>query len=71
MTSPQDAPRCGCRDQLAAMYAEQGIEATVTHVPPIFPSGYEQLGGTCPHGTLWHTEPTREQIIRWQKDGVA
>jgi hypothetical protein len=61
---------CGCGQWLKRQYAEQGIEAVVTDVPPIFPTGYEQLGMACPHGVAWYTEPTREQIIRWQQDGV-
>lgn len=62
--------RCGCAEELRRLYAGRGVEATVTHVRPIFASPYEQLGMLCPHGVHWYTEPTREQILRWQRDGV-
>jgi ATP-dependent Zn protease len=54
------------RDYLAA----EGIEATVTHVPPLVPTDYEQLDMRCPHGVLWYTEPTSDQIAKWVAEGV-
>lgn len=47
------------------------VEAHITHVPPIVPSGYLPLAMRCPHGVLWHMEPTSEQIAEWARDGVA
>lgn len=61
---------CEHRGQLVALFAERGIEMTVSSTAPLFSSPYRQLGMRCPHGTLWHTEPTREQVLRWEADGT-
>jgi hypothetical protein len=61
---------CTCARTLRHLYADRQIEATVTDAPPIVDSGYEQPGLRCPHGVLWYAEPTREQILAWQRDGV-
>lgn len=67
-TPPCDA-ECGAllRRKLAAL----GLDAHVTHVPPILPPVYEDLDMTCPHGVRWHTAPTSEQIAKFVRDGVA
>jgi hypothetical protein len=61
---------CGCGEFLAGKYAEHGIEATVTDLPPLVPMRYEDLGLTCPHGTRWYAEPTTDQQAAWARDGV-
>lgn len=55
------------RGKLAAM----GVEAHVTHVPPLVRTDWEPLNMRCPHGVLWFTEPTSEQMAAWTEDGAA
>lgn len=45
-------------------------DAHVTHVAPIIPTLYEDVNLRCPHGVLWHMQPTSEQIAEWVRDGV-
>lgn len=69
-----DATRPPCAEECATVVrdglAERGIEAHVTWVPPLIPSDYESLDMRCPHGVLWFTEPTSEQIARWVEKGT-
>lgn len=57
--------------QACAQSGVEEIEAHVTHVPPLIASGYEPLAMRCPHGVLWHMEPTSEQIAKWAEAGVT
>jgi hypothetical protein len=77
--SEQTAPPCAdeCKDVLrkhwAKVCAKLGVpvpEAHITHVPPLIDTGYEPLAIRCPHGVMWHAEPTSEQIAEWVRDGV-
>lgn len=54
-----------CRATLLTMFKAEGVEANVTHEPPLFATDYEQLAMRCPHGVLWYTEPTSEQVAEW------
>lgn len=67
--APPCADECGriVREKLAAL----GAEATVSHLPPLFPTDYEALNMRCPHGVLWFAEPTPEQVAEWVRDEVA
>lgn len=56
---------------LEQMFSEQGIDAHVTHIPPLAPPAYEPLDMRCPHGVLWYTEPTSEQRAKWAAEGAA
>jgi hypothetical protein len=47
------------------------IEVHVTTVPPIFGSPYDTLDMRCPHGVIWHMEPTTDQQAQWARDGVS
>lgn len=62
--------QCSHGDELKAMYAREGIEATVSIAPPIVAPSYEDIALRCPCGTRWYAEPTSDQILQWQKDGV-
>jgi len=73
-------PACAdeCKAVLVAMYAEAceraGVpvaDAHITHVAPLIPTLYEDLHMVCPHGVLWHMQPTSEQIAEWVRDGAA
>ena len=66
------APPCAdtCRQVIVDVLAEHGGEANASWRPPLFPSGYEPLNMTCPHGFLWFAEPTSEQRLRWAEEGV-
>jgi hypothetical protein len=50
--------------------ARLGCDATVSTLPPIVASPYEDLRLICPHGVRFYAEPTTEQIAQWAKDGV-
>lgn len=65
-------PPCGeeCRRILVDGFAERGADVHVTHLPPLFPTGYEPLNLSCPHGVHWYAEPTAEQRVRWAQDGT-
>lgn len=39
-----------------------GCDVTVSTLPPIVTSPYEDLGLICPHGVRFYAEPTSEQI---------
>lgn len=56
--------------ELATENPENPLDIVVSTEPPLFDSGYEVAAFTCPHGTAFYLEPTREQIIAWQRDGV-
>lgn len=64
------APTCDCAAQLHDTFAAQGIDATVSHIPPLVHPGYT-LRLLCPHGVRWYAEPTGEQRAAWARDGVA
>lgn len=66
-------PSCNdeCGGSMRRFLADLGVEATVSHQPPIVPTPYSQPGMTCPHGVTWHGEPTTDQIAAWARDGVA
>jgi hypothetical protein len=60
-----------CADYLKTGFAELGCEVTVSTLPPLVSSPYEQAPAICPHGTTYYFEPTSEQIAAWVRDGVA
>lgn len=73
--APPCAEECGAvlRDIYAKACAHAGIpliDAHITHVPPLIDTGYEPLAMRCPHGVMWHAEPTSEQIAEWVRGGV-
>lgn len=57
-----------CGEQLRAFWRERGIDATVTTEPLLIEPIYEDLDMRCPHGTLWHCQPTSEQIAKWASE---
>jgi hypothetical protein len=61
-------PPCAahCRDEVRRIFEpfSRGVEVFITWAPPLFPSGYDPLGMTCPHGVLWFMEPTAEGRAR-------
>ena len=59
----------GCRQLLVRLFAERGIEASVSQRQPLVPSPYPDLGLSCPHGVRWYAEPTSEQRAAWARDG--
>jgi len=67
------APPCAdeCRQVILDIVAVRGVEAHVTWAPPLFPTGYEPLNMSCPHGVPWFMEPTTEQRIRYAQEGTA
>ena len=61
----------GCAAFLRAKYAEIGIDAHVTEVPPLIATAYDQRPFICPHNVRLYHAPTSEQIAAWARDGVA
>lgn len=59
-----------CGDVVRRLLRERDTEAHVTTVPPLVPSQFKPLAMRCPHGQIWHAEPTSEQVARWAADGV-
>jgi hypothetical protein len=47
-------------------FVAQGIGAHVTTCAPLFPTGFEVLNLTCPHGLRVYAEPTSEQRAAWR-----
>ena len=45
-------------------------ETHITHLAPLIPPLYKDLRMICPHGVVWHMQPTSEQIAEWVRDGV-
>lgn len=70
-TEAMGAATCDCGGTVRALYAREGIETTVSNLAPIVTTVYEPLNMRCPHGVLWHAEPTTDQIVQWARDGVA
>ena len=66
----QEAVTPECGGYVRQRLRERGLDAHVTHIPPLFPTLYEDLAMTCPHGVTWHTAPTSEQIAAFVKDGT-
>lgn len=66
------APDCSeeCRQFILTYFRTKGVDAHVTHLPPIVPPRYEPLDMICPHGVLWFAEPTTDQIMQWALDGT-
>lgn len=66
-------PACAaeCAELLRRLLKDLGADAHVTHVPPILPPRYKAFAMRCPHGVVWHAEPTSEQEAAWVRDGVA
>lgn len=62
------------RREWAIACREQGVEVAevhITHVAPLVEPLYEDLQMACPHGVVWHMQPTNEQVAQWAEDGVA
>lgn len=75
MSTPPCAEECikVLRGEWALACQRAGVpvaEAHITHVPPIIPTPYADLLLRCPHGVLWHMQPTSEQIAAWAAEGV-
>ena len=68
----QEEPECAseCRELLLDGFRRHGIEAHITHVPPLIPSDFESLNMRCPHGVMWYTEPTGEQREQWAREAT-
>lgn len=47
-----------------------GCEMTVSTLPPLVDSGYEQISYTCPHGVVYWVEPTSDQMALWAQKRV-
>lgn len=62
---------CDCDQQVMAHFVERHIDVIVSDKPLFIDSDYEDLAMRCPHGTVWYAEPTRAQVVRWWRDGVA
>jgi hypothetical protein len=60
-----------CRQTLIDGMRAQGVEITVSTLPPLVEGPYTTDPFTCPHGTTYWIEPTGEQIAQWVRDGVA
>jgi hypothetical protein len=69
MIEPADHAQCA--DWLKDRFARLGAEVTISTLPPIVETVYEQTPFTCPHGTVFYHAPTSEQIAEWTRDGVA
>jgi len=72
---PECASECGAvaRRLYADACRRAGLpvpDTHVTHAPLLVPPLYEDLNMRCPHGVLWHMQPTSEQIAEWVRDGV-
>lgn len=59
-----------CENDLRRTWARQGVDVTISTVPPIVAGPYTTDGMTCPHGIAYWWEPTGEQIAKWTRDGV-
>jgi hypothetical protein len=72
MTDEMTLPLCDdeCGRFIRDHFSDGGIEVTVSHLPPLVPGRYEPLGMRCPHGILWHCEPTSDQQAAWARAGV-
>jgi hypothetical protein len=74
-TAPKCASECVAvlRQEWARACERSGMpvaEAHITHVAPLIPTLYMDLQMRCPHGVLWHMQPTSEQIAEWVKEGA-
>lgn len=69
-TATHVAPPCAdkCRRVLIDGMAAMDTDVTATWASPIFQSFYEPLNMRCPHGVLWHMEPTAEQRLRYAQE---
>lgn len=59
-----------CWRTLKAEAAAEGIDITVSALPPLVKGPYTVAPIACPHGVTYWMEPTGEQIAQWVKDGV-
>ncbi len=69
MNTPANHTKCGA--YVKAALKALGADVTVSTLPPLVESPYENLGLVCPHGIQFYAEPTGEQIAEWVRDGVA
>ena len=75
MSEPACAAECEAvvRELYADACRRAGVpvpETHITHVAPLVEPLYEDMNMRCPHGVLWHMQPTSEQIAEWVKDGI-
>jgi len=63
-------PHTRCPQTLIDGMRAQGVEITVSTVPPLVAGPYTTDPYVCPHGTTYWIEPTGEQIAAWVRDGV-
>jgi len=73
VSNVSSAPDCAaeCRGLVLRLLRLRGVDAHVTHVPPLVRTPYKPLDMRCPHDVLWYVEPTSEQIAEWAREGVA
>jgi len=76
-TCPTDAlGRSACaeflREHMAAIGEEAavGCEIVVSTAPPLVASPYGANGYECEHGVTYWIEPTSEQVMKWNSEGV-
>jgi len=67
-SAPKDHSQCG--PWLKSIFAEDGIEVTVSTARPLIRNQYTTDPFICPHGTPFWPEPTSEQIAAWIRDKV-
>ena len=70
-----------CADECLAVLREKFEETcaslgvpvpdyVASHLAPVVKTGYVDLEMVCPHGVVWHMEPTSDQVAEWIRDGV-
>lgn len=59
-----------CARTLIDGMSSQGIDATVSDLPPLVAGPYTADPFICPRGTSYWLEPTGEQIAKWVKAGT-
>lgn len=69
MSGETESCPAACLEDVRERFVLQGIDAHVTTVPPLIPTGFEELGLTCPHGVRLYAEPTSEQRVAWASRG--
>ena len=68
MLPPYDHSHCA--GVIQQVFAEQGVDITVSTLPPLVPGPYTTAPFHCPHGARFWFEPTGEQIAQWAEAKV-
>jgi hypothetical protein len=61
------------REEFAEVCRIHGVpvpDCHITHVPPLGEPLYLDLRMRCPHGVVWHMQPTSEQMADWAREGA-